>query len=143
MPQIHRQALIVCPPEQTKRALQRFIAERAREDRVRIALRPAVHVPELGSDIVMQRDIVVEVAAGDGFPCRVSWAPADDGAFPRFEGTLWVEPAEDGAASRIVLQGTAPNTQAMIAHRVSQAVGRDLLAYLAKFIEASGSALAS
>jgi hypothetical protein len=140
MPHIYRQALLVCTPAQAARCVHRFVAERSREDGVRIALRPSVFVPELGTDMRLERDVIA-ILAGAAFPYQVSWSPADDGAFPRFSGTLTIADAEQGQACRMVLDGHAPDSPSTLAHRVSQAVSRDFLRSLTDWVAAATPAI--
>jgi hypothetical protein len=95
--EVRRDAFVAADQASARRAVQRFVAERGL-----VAVRPGCVLPVLRTEIVLARDVIVTLApVADGW--RVHWSPADDGAFPRFTGTLAVE--LDGGDTLLRLAG--------------------------------------
>jgi|GEM_PF-1503523 len=105
-------------------------------DRGQFAVNPVCSLSGLGADISLVRDVLVTVKAtergGDG--CYiVHWQPADQGRFPRFDGTLRI--LRDGELTRLQLDGAyddpvAPRADAAemeLGLRFSQATARAML----------------
>jgi hypothetical protein len=71
------------------------------------AINPVCSLPGLGTEVSLVRDVVVTLKHAQGFDNEgcytVHWQPADQGRFPRFDGTLRV--LCDGDLTRLQLDG--------------------------------------
>jgi hypothetical protein len=110
---------------------RRYLTEAAVGDRVTIALRPHVLLPDLGAEVMLRRDVIVTMAVGPSY--AVSWMPSDDGPFPRLTGELRLV-ADTPNSSRLILLGDMAMQPSRIGHRFNQAIAKDLLAHLARRI---------
>lgn len=112
--------------------LQRFFTERAVDERVRIVLRPSVLIPELGAEVVLERDVIVTLVREPVY--GVSWLPSDHGPFPRMIGRLALADDPPGA-SRLILTGSTQHCTSQFAHRFHQAIAKALLVYLSHHLD--------
>ena len=154
MSELHRRTVVRCPIERAPAHVHQFISDCGSNGVVRFALRAPVHLPGLNTEISLQRDVIVTIASdkhGDGAQdsFSVDWAPADDGPFPRFHGTLAIGTLEGYDSFALVLEGryALPSSfvgqtfDAGIGHRIAQATARDLLARVCHHVEGSYRAL--
>ena len=111
-----------------------------------LALRPPVMLSVIEAEIVLQRDVVVEIApaenAEDGETFGVTWAPAGGGPFPRFRGSLRVE-RDDARSCCLVLQGScgpaaaggSRDSEQALGHRITVSAARMFLRELRTELE--------
>ncbi|HMD01592.1 MAG TPA: hypothetical protein VKG44_01380 [Candidatus Baltobacteraceae bacterium] len=152
MNEIHQRMFVNCPASEAAPHLDSFFCERrhgAPEEStpVTLALRAPVQLPGLGTEIVLQRDVVVTVApatpqsAGE---MHVRFEPAGGGTFPRFDGSLSLAEGDRerfclvleghyGGASTGVLR---PNDLSL-GHRIAVATARSLLCEIRDAVERS------
>ena len=112
------------------------------------AVHPVCTLPGLGIEISLERDVVIILKATNGqAPANgeppaagdeegqysVRWQPADQGRFPRFDGTLRI--VRDGEMTRLQLDGTyddpmssrADMAEIELGVRLAQATARAML----------------
>lgn len=135
MANLHRHACLIESFESSTVKFRRYLTEAAVDDRVTVALRPHVLLPDIGTEVMLRRDVIVTLHAGDGY--AVSWMPSDHGPFPRLTGEVRLidDPPE---RSRLVLMGDMPAGRvagpSRIGHRINQAIAKEFLMHLARQI---------
>lgn len=148
MPLLRLTGRASCPVRDAPEFLRRFLLEHADGDHAVIALRPALRFTAL-PDLTLVRDCVVELRPGaDGAAAgrtAVTWhvAGADDTV--QFDGTLAIAKASDELSCSALLQGrfhplppvTVPAMERVIARRIAESVGRDLLRCVTHYLSAS------
>jgi hypothetical protein len=131
MANLHRHACLVESLETSVEKFRRFLTHEAVDDRVTIALRPTVLLPDIGAEVMLRRDVIVTMFVGPS--CSVSWMPSDQGPFPRLTGELML--VEDPPSrSRLVLMGDMDVQPSHNGHRFNQAIAKELLSHLARQI---------
>jgi hypothetical protein len=105
-----------------------------------LAVRPSFAIARLGIEMVLRPDVLVStVRLRSDRRWHVAWCPADDGAFPRFDGSLHFA-ADDASThtSALMLHGSyalnglaaADPADRALAHRIEMATARALLGAL-------------
>jgi hypothetical protein len=135
MANLHRHTCLTESFESSTARFRRYFSATAVDECVTVALRPHVMLPDIGTEVMLRRDVIVTLHAGPAY--AVSWMPSDLGPFPRLTGEVRLvdDPPEH---SRLVLFGDTPREgvppTSRIGHRINQAIARELLMHLARQI---------
>jgi hypothetical protein len=104
------QRRVACPLPEAPELLGRWFAEHAEGETAVLAMRAPLTFPGV-PELAVARDCVVGVTRTQGArtataPYRVEWRSTEDGAFPRFRGTLSLQRAPDPDACVLSLDGS-------------------------------------
>jgi hypothetical protein len=131
MANLHRHACLADPLETAAERFRRYVTHEAVDDRVTVALRPTVLLPDIGAEVMLRRDVIVTMLVGPSY--EISWMPSDQGPFPRLTGELML--VEDPPSrSRFVLMGDMVMQPSHTGHRFNQAIAKEFLTHLARQI---------
>jgi hypothetical protein len=133
MSTLSERVLVAVPAAQSQARLAEYLhaLDGRRNGTVRISLSLPVTFPGLAIPLSLQRTVVATLSPfrlpGEIAPRReVRWAPLRPGPFPAFRGELTVEPAEEGRAFWLVLDGTYEPPIGLIGEAFDAIVGRNI-----------------
>ena len=140
MSQLHDFTTAPCPFDEVPRRIEAWLREHDGTIALRLSLR----------ELRIERDVEVHLRPAPDYPgyhnLDVTWAPKDGGPYPTFQGTISIAD-EGGGWSRIDLDGgyrpplgiLGAAFDAMLGHRIAEAVAANLLAEIRRLLAAAGA----
>ncbi len=149
MAHLHAQTAVECPLAETEARLDAYFAALQGADGIaRMRLRVPVGGFHAALGLSLDREVRVEAARGRDEQnlndlTRITWTPEGRAVFPQFEGTLVVWAGDDGASSRIEIDGAylppcgvaGQVFDEAIGHRIAASTAREFLADVKRAIE--------
>lgn len=151
MSELSERTIVHCAVNQAALHLARYFRARGNSDGDVARLNLRAEVPLLGVKDAVRLELtaiatlVPRHAPGDMLPhYAVSWAPEENGPYPKFAGELSIENTDDYSSFYLVLKGNyepplgvvGAAFDAVVGHRIAQSTARNLLATIADSIEA-------